>query len=419
MPLITRHITPRIRQFLAASPVVFLNGARQAGKSTLVHQLIDELGSAQGPARYVSFDKPTVMASAASAPESFLKIGDGTLIIDEVQMVPEIFRALKVVVDELRFEDPSSVQGRFLLTGSANILAFPRLSEALVGRMSVLTLYPLSTAEAIGSKGVGLDRLWQQDFSGMSNPGLGLTDAIKLASFPEIHRATQEHREIWFDGYLNTLLQRDIRMFADLEKASLLPQLLRILAVRAGGLINDSDIARELGMNSVSEKSYRNTLKMMFLNMDVPSWHRNIGKRLVKAHKGYLSDTMMQAYLLGVDIDQLPENRPELFGHLVENFVATELLKLMSVSEERATLHHFRTSDHYEVDFVLERPDGSIFGVEVKSGSQVSAQDFKGLSTLAVLAGGSFRGGIVLYAGEEVLPFGEKLWAVPFRVLWQ
>jgi predicted AAA+ superfamily ATPase len=419
MPLIPRHITPRIRQSLAASPVVFLNGARQVGKSTLVHQLIDELGNGQGPARYVSFDKPTVMASAASTPEAFLKFGEGTLIIDEVQMVPEIFRALKVVVDELRLKDPSSVQGRFLLTGSANILALPRLSEALVGRMSILTMYPFSTAEAVGAKGVGLDRIWRQDFSGMTDPRLGLTDAIKLASFPEIHRAAREHRETWFDGYLNTLLQRDIRMFADLEKASLLPQLLRVLAVRAGGLINDSDIARELGMNSVTGKSYRNTLKMMFLNMDVPSWHRNIGKRLVKAPKGYLVDTMMQAYLLGVDIDRLPENRPELFGHLVENFVATELVKLMTVSAERSTLYHFRTSDHYEVDFVPEKPDGSILGIEVKSGSQVSAQDFKGLKALSAIAGASFRGGIVLYAGEEVLPFGDKLWAVPFRVLWQ
>jgi len=419
MTIIPRHITPRIRQSLAASPVVFLNGARQVGKSTLVHQLINELGNSQGPARYFSFDKPTVMASAASNPEAFLKFGEGTLIIDEVQMVPEIFRALKVVVDELRLKDPSSAQGRFLLTGSANILALPRLSEALVGRMSILTMYPLSTAEAIGAKGVGLDRIWRQDFSGMTDPGLGLTDAIKLASFPEIHRASREHRETWFDGYLNTLLQRDIRMFADLEKASLLPQLLRVLAVRAGGLINDSDIARELGLNSVTGKSYRNTLKMMFLNLDVPSWHRNIGKRLVKASKGYLVDTMMQAYLLGVDIDRLPENRPELFGHLVENFVATELVKLMTVSAERSTLYHFRTSDHYEVDFVLEKPDGSILGVEVKSGGQVSAQDFKGLKTLSTMARASFHSGIVLYAGEEVLPFGDRLWAVPFRILWQ
>jgi len=419
MAIIPRHITPRIRQSLAASPVVFLNGARQVGKSTLVHQLIDELANGQGPTRYVSFDKPTVMASAASSPEAFLKFGEGTLIIDEVQMVPEIFRALKVVVDELRLKDPSSAQGRFLLTGSANILALPRLSEALVGRMSILTMYPLSTAEAIGVKGVGLDRIWRQDFSSMTDPRLGLTDAIKLASFPEIHRAAREQRETWFDGYLNTLLQRDIRMFADLEKASLLPQLLRVLAVRAGGLINDSDIARELGMNSVTEKSYRNTLKMMFLNLDVPSWHRNIGKRLVKASKGYLVDTMMQAYLLGVDIDRLPENRPELYGHLVENFAATELVKLMTVSAERSTLYHFRTSDHYEVDFVLEKPDGSILGIEVKSGGQVSAQDFKGLKTLSTMARASFHSGIVLYAGEEVLPFGDRLWAVPFRILWQ
>lgn len=419
MPILPRHIISRLRQAMDTSPVVFLNGPRQAGKSTLVHQMIDDPGTGHAPARYVSFDKPTVMASAAAAPEEFLRNGAGTLIIDEVQMVPELFRSLKLVVDEMRLQDPSSAKGRFLLTGSANILAVPRLSEALVGRMSVLTLYPFSTAEATGAKGDALDRLWLQDLGGMKDPGLKLTDAMRLASFPEIHLSTAEQRELWFDGYLNTLLQRDIRMFADLEKASLLPQLLRVLAVRAGGLINDSDIARELGLNSVTGKTYRNTLKMMFLNFDVPSWHRNIGKRLVKASKGYLLDTMMHAHLLGVDIDGMRESRPELFGHLVENFVATELVKLLSISATRATLHHFRTSDHHEVDFVLEKPDGSILGIEVKSTGSVTAQDLKGLKTLATLSGTSFKAGFVLYAGQEVLPFGDKLWAVPYRVLWQ
>ncbi len=421
MKTIPRNITPRLIDALKVSPVVFLNGARQSGKSTLVQSILYEIGSKKNPAKYISFDSPMNIAAASAAPEAFLTAYEYNLIIDEVQLAPEIFRALKIVVDDLRMKSKSkaNANGKYLLTGSANILALPKLSDPLVGRMSVLTLYPFCAAEASGGKGDGLDRMLNMDFSGIHNRGLGVNDAMKLATFPEISGKNIKERGIWFDGYITTILQRDVRMLAELEKIYILPNLLRILATRAGSLINDSDISRDMGINSVTGKFYRNILKMMFLNFDVQPWFRNIGKRMVKAPKGYLTDSLLLCHLLDLNPDDIQKNKPDLFGHVLENFVATELTKLLTFSKTKAQLLHFRTSDGKEVDFVLEKPDGSIFGIEVKKSESVNIHDFKGINCLAELAGKDFRGGVILYSGKEAVPFGKNLWAVPFYVLWQ
>lgn len=419
MKTLPRHITSNLLDALGVSPVVFLNGIRQSGKSTLVQNLRITVGNEKNPAAYVSFDRPTQMAAAASAPENFLSSYKDVLIIDEVQMVPELFRALKVVVDESRLRDKAHANGRYLLTGSANILALPKLSDPLVGRMTVLTLYPFCTAEAIQGKGNGLDRLFNFDFAEINDRGLKITDAIKLATFPEIADKNDRQRSIWFDGYLTTILQRDVRLLAELEKISVLPSLLRILATRAGNLINDADVARDVGLNPVTSKFYRNILKMMFLNFDVEPWFRNIGKRLVKAPKGYLIDTLMLCYMLDLNLEDIEKSKPDLFGHVLENYVATELTKLLTFSNVRAKLLHFRTSDGKEVDFVLEKQDGSVFAIEVKKSESVNIQDFKGIQALTELTQKEFIGGIVLYSGKEVIPFGKNLWAVPFYILWQ
>jgi predicted AAA+ superfamily ATPase len=418
MDNLSRYITPNLLAALGISPVVFLNGIRQSGKSTLVQNLRDSIGSRENPAAYISFDRPTQMAAAASAPETFLSSYKSAMIIDEVQMVPELFRALKVAVDEIRLKDKAHANGRYLLTGSANILALPKLSDPLVGRMSVLTLYPFSTAEAIQSKGDGLDRLMNFDFAGIDDQGLSITDAIRLATFPEIVNKNAKERSIWFDGYLTTILQRDVKLISELEKISVLPNLLRVLAVRAGNLLNDSDIARDIGLNPVTSKLYRNILKMMFLNFDVEPWFRNIGKRLVKASKGYLIDTLILCHMLDLSLEDIEKNKPDLFGHILENYIATELIKLLTFSGVKAKLLHFRTSDGKEVDFVLEKQDGSVFAIEVKKSESVNIQDFRGIQTLAELAPKEFIGGVVFYSGKEVVPFGKNQWAVPFHILW-
>ena len=418
MEYLNRHITPRIEEALKVSPIVFLNGARQTGKSTLVRTIAQELGADKNPANYVTLDRPVYLASASSAPEAFLTSYHPPVIIDEVQLAPQLFRALKILVDEARITDKGTANGKYLLTGSANILALPKLADPLVGRMAILTLYPFTTAEATYSNPGGLQRLLKLDFKDIDSRGIKLLDAIKKATFPEIIQAEAADRRIWFDGYITSILQRDVRQISELEKISILPHLLSILASRTGGLMNDSDIAREAGLNSVTGRTYREILKLMFLSFDIKPWYRNVGKRLVKAAKGYLIDTNLICHLLDYSIDDIALTKPDLFGHLLENFVATELLKQLSNSDVKAELYHFRTSDGKEVDFILERPDGTVLAIEVKRAETVTMEDFKGIKVFQELTGDDFLGGIVLYSGKDVAPFGKNLWAVPFFALW-
>lgn len=413
MAHINRHIRSKLIKALDFSPVVFLNGPRQAGKSTLVQNISKE----ECPAEYVTFDSTTQMVAAVNTPESYLKERKNALIIDEVQLVPEIFRALKIVVDELRQEHGSRPNGRFLLIGSTHIMALQELTNSLVGRMNVLTLYPISSAEALGGAGDFIERLFNNHFA--SDDGRNkLSDVIHRSTFPEISGGDIYERTNWFDGYLATILQRDVRALAHIEKLSIIPNLLRILANRAGGLVNDADIARDAGLNPVTSRNYKTLLKMLFLTFELAPWYRNIGKRLVKSPKGYMTDTLLLCHLLQYELGDLEKNRPELFGHVLENFVATELLKMMTLSDDKLGYFHFRTSDNKEVDFVLEKPNGQLAAVEVKQRSNVAKSDFKGLEELQSIIGDDFACGIVLYRGRDVVPFGKKLWAVPMSNLW-
>ncbi|MDE3213808.1 MAG: ATP-binding protein [Bacteroidota bacterium] len=418
MDFVERHIGNHLVRAMKSSPIVFLNGGRQTGKTTLTYEVAGFLGN-DSKATYVSFDQPTMVAAATRSPEAFLEGYSKPLIIDEVQMVPELFRALKVFVDQSRLKNKSNANGNFLLTGSANILSLPKLSDSLVGRMTVLTLYPFSTGEAIRTTGRGLERIINFDFSDIKDTQLRLTEAIRLATYPEIAFLNEEDRKDWFDGYITTLLQREVRQIAELEKITLLPHLLRVLCVRAGGLINDSDIAREVGLSSPTTKLYRHILQMMFLAFDLRPWHGNLGKRLVKSAKGFLNDTCLLCHMLDIDMAEIETRRPELFGHILENYVATEIIKQISNHHLSITPYHFRTSDNKEVDFVLEKPNRDIIGIEIKNTELITKNDFKGLEVLAEETKKYFLGGIVLYNGAQVVPFGKKLWAIPIRILWE
>lgn len=410
---VARQLSAKVLFALQNHPVVFLNGPRQVGKSTLVQAL----SKGAFPAEYLTFDNPTQMAAASGSPESFLRARRGAMIIDEVQIVPDIFRALKLVVDDIRLKDKQNSNGRFLLTGSANIMALPTLADALVGRMSVKTLYPFSGCEVLKQKGDFLEQLFTGTFNTPSHQ-LAVNEVINLATFPEISGVQPQVRTGWCEGYIATILQRDVRFLAEIEKIALLPTLLRVLAARAGKLMNDAEIARDMGLNPVTSKTYRGILQAMFLSFEVQPWYRNIGKRLVKAPKGYLVDTLLLCHLLDLQLEDIQTRKPELYGHILENYVATELTKLLSFSDLRAKLLHFRTSDNKEVDFVLERSDGTLAGIEVKASDRVSRADFKGMEVLQALAGEDFVCGIVLYSGKDVVPFGEKLFAVPLACLW-
>ncbi len=413
--MIKRRLAPVILDTLQGFPVVYVTGPRQAGKSTLVQSL----ATRAWPADYVTFDEATLLGAAEANPESFLRSWESSLILDEVQMAPGLFRVLKILVDEARLRNKSNANGRYLLTGSASIMALPELSDALVGRMGVLTLYPLSALEISGGKGDFLPRLMDNDFKpGIIKAKRSVVEMIRQATFPEITDQDEVRRQQWFEAYITTILQRDVRQIADIAKLGMLPHLLKVLASRAGGLINEADIARTTGQNAVTTKNYRILLQMLFLAFDVKPWYRNIGKRLVKAPKGYIMDTSLLCHLLQIDMVRAAVREPHVFGHLFENFIASELVKQLSSTRGMAQLHHFRTSDHKEVDFVLEQPDGRIAGIEAKGRDAVTASDFKGLETLRQQVGSDFVCGIVLYRNNKIIPFGDKMWAVPVEAMW-
>ena len=418
MTYIARQLESRLEALSKNSPVIYLNGPRQAGKSTLVKHFSKEIW----PSDYLTLDNPMQMAAAQMAPKEYLTHATRPLIIDEVQMAPDLFRALKEVIDERR-STQSQLDCQYLLTGSANIMGLPRLSDALVGRMTLLTLYPFAACEYQEKNQRSLPwlkRIFTHDFDWPRTSALSLHEAMAWATYPEISTQDKSYRSQWLDAYITTILQRDVKSLSEIQKLGQLPHLLRILATRAGGLLNEADIARDAGLSHMTTRNYRSLLKLLFLTLDVPAWHRQIGKRLVKAPKAYLMDTGMLCHLLGYEsTTDVLVHRPELFGHVLENFVATELLKQMSFHDKRLGLYHYRTSDGKEVDFVIEGLDGRVVGIEVKAKSQISREDLAGLRSLEESCRGDFVTGVLLYGGSDVVQLADRIWAIPHAKLWQ
>jgi len=295
----------------------------------------------------------------------------------------------------------------------------PPLADALVGRMNICTLYPLSADEVIGKPSVFLDKIWDEPHFQLNTvvKKFSLTQMIGQATFPQLTSDKNIHRHRWFQSYLTTLLQRDIKDLAEIEKISMLPNMLQIIASRVGSLINEAAFAREVGMNAMTFSRYRHLFKALFLTDDVLAWHKNIGKRFVKSSKLYFIDTTLLCYLLGVEIHTLQKDNPNLYGKIIENFVYSELLKQLTRQTD-SKLYHFRTQDGKEIDFILEKRNGDLIGLEVKAKENITPHDFSLLKELQSLTGKSFKKGIVLYGGEKILPFGKNLYAMPIEALW-
>jgi uncharacterized protein len=410
-----RFLRPQLLAALADTPVVFLNGARQTGKSTLVR----ELAESERPARYLTFDDATVLAAARHDPAGFVASLEGPVVIDEVQHVPDIFPALKFAVD--RDRQP----GRFLLTGSANILLLPHVSESLAGRMEILTLWPLSQGEIDGVEENLVDRLFSAQFALPRIPSKDagtrddLLDRVLRGGYPEaLGRRTEERRREWFGAYITTILQRDVREMANIEGLTELPRVLTMLATRASSLHNLADISRSINIPQSTLRRYITLLETTFLLSPLPAWSSNLGKRLVKAPKLALNDTGLLAYLLGANKERFEEDSSVL-GRALENFVVTELRKQSSWGRMKPQLFHFRTQSDQEVDVVMEDAAGHLVGVEVKASATVTSGDFKGLRALQEMTGNRFTRGVLLYTGAEALPFGPDLFALPFASLWR
>jgi predicted AAA+ superfamily ATPase len=409
--MIPRHIVPRILEALHDTPVVFVQGARQSGKTTLVQSLV---GPAW-PARYVTLDDVTTLAAAAGDPTGFVAGFEGPVIIDEVQKAPGLFPAIKQQVDRARRP------GRYLLTGSANVLLVPKVSESLAGRIEIQTLWPLSQGEIDGLREGFVDGVFSRNLPSLvGKPMLmsNLLGRVLTGGYPELVTSRKaSRRDAWFKSYMSTILQRDVRELAEIQGLTELPRLLTLLATRAGGLLNSSDIARDLAIPLTTLKRYFALLEVTFLVQPLPAWSSNLGKRLVKAPKLYLGDTGLLAHLVGYGKGRLPVDRTQL-GHLLENFAVMELRKQAFWSRTQPELFHYRTQTGQEVDVVLEDRSGRLVGIEIKAAAALSAGDVKGLRAMAQTLGDRFHRGILLYAGQETIPFAHNIHALPIAALW-
>jgi predicted AAA+ superfamily ATPase len=310
--------------------------------------------------------------------------------------------------------------GRFLLTGSANVMTLPRLSESVAGRMEIIPLYPFSAGELEGCIEGFLPKLFANTIgqSKLRPARDDIAARIARGGYPEAnHRESDDRREAWFASYISTILQRDVRDLARVEALHALPNLLKLLAARASGLLNLADVGRDSGLPHSTLNRYLALLETVFLVHRLPAWSRNLGQRLVKAPKLHLVDSGLACHTLGADARRLSEDRP-LLGRLLESYVVGELRKQVSWADPQTRIYHSRTAAGSEVDVVLEKPNGTVAAIEVKASASVSASDFSGLKSLRDQLGQQFCAGVTLYLGEQIVPFGEKLWLVPVSALW-
>ncbi|HPQ41481.1 MAG TPA: ATP-binding protein [bacterium] len=407
-----RNITHRILNALADTPVVILNGARQTGKSTLVKWIARE----HYPAEYVTLDDLNFLDAALNDPHGFINRLPKPVVIDEIQKAPDLFTAIKMEVDSNR------QPGTFLLTGSADIMLLPRLSDSLTGRMEIITLWPFSLGEIHGNRENFIDRLFDKKSLNCSTlPSLNAQDFYRhliTGGYPEmLNRKDPDRQKAWFRSYVTTILQRDIRELSNIEGLTAMPRLLSLLATRIGNGLNIAELSRTAAIPQSTLKRYLALFETTFLLRLLPAWSHNIGKRLVRSPKVFLNDSGLVSYLLDADEKTL-SSKPELTGHLIENFVVMECCKQITWNASNVTPFYFRTHTGREVDLILEDTSGSVVALEIKSRATVTSRDFKALKFLSNELGEAFFRGIVLYTGNKVIPFGNSMWAIPVACVW-
>jgi hypothetical protein len=410
LDLVPRKARDLLTEALSDTRVVTLNGARQAGKSTLAR-----LAAQERPNALVRLlDDPATLRAAQDDPADFVD-HDGLLVIDEVQLAPELFRSIKVAVDT----DPRP--GRFLLTGSAQVLALRLLPDALPGRMEIVELWPFSQGEIDRSPDGFVDAAFARGAALSRTSTLRKRDYLERAvrgGFPEAVRRSPRRRAAFFDSYLTSLIERDVKELAAIERQGDLRRLLALLAGRSGGLLVPATLAGESGVPRTTLNRYLELLTAVFLIKQIPAWSTGQTHRAIGTPKLAFVDTGIACHLLGQDATRLAE--PDgAAGPMMETFVLMEVARQLTWSSERARLYHYRTKDRVEVDAVLETPDGRVVAIEVKAGATIRAEDLAGLRHLAQRLGSRFVAGYVLYTGQQTLPFGDRLRALPVDALWQ
>ena len=401
--MINRTILKDLQEALAVFPVVLLCGARQVGKSTLVLSLCEH---------YITLDDITQLDGARADPKRFIQDLPRPIVIDEIQKAPELLPAIKEEVDRKR------KNGDFLLTGSANLLGYKKVTESLAGRMGVMELLPLSCREIANRADANLaDDLFSAEWPNNKTPQSSnlLLDSLLQGGYPELQKIhTQRGRNLWFSSYVSTYIERDVRDIGELRHIDRFIHLLNILAPRSATLLNKAELSRTAGIEQKTLTNYLSLLEMVFQIKRIQPYSTNLGKRFVKSPKLFFTDSGVLCHLLGLNSKETLRNSSH-YGAILETFVFTELLKAVQYSESPTRLWHYRTSDQHEIDLLIER-DGKVIPVEIKAAKTVRKKDFKHIEDLQS-RNSTVKNGVIFYQGEQLVPFG-KNYAMPILMLF-
>ena len=366
-----RMAEARVAEAIEDTPVVVVQGPRQCGKSTLVQQFC------VGDVPYITLDDGLSLDAATRSPDAFVGRFRGPAVLDEVQRAPGLFRAIKKSVDQNR------TPGRFLLTGSSNVLLLPKLSESLAGRMEIVPLWPLTQAELESTEAGFLDWAFSSQQGPFEAPKSDLPDRILAGGFPEpLGRQTSARRSAWFESYVRTITERDVRDLADIEGLTAMPRLLRVMAQHTGETMNVSRLSRETGIPHTTLTRYVALLESVFLLCSLPAWESDSGVRTIKSSKLHFSDPGLLAHLLGADSERLSLDQG-MMRRLLESFVAMELVRLADAHERSYRVLHFRSVRQWSVPVVVQAPDGRIVGIDLTAEQEVGPEQLRGLEFLA------------------------------------
>jgi uncharacterized protein len=402
---IKRALEPVLKRAAAEFPAIVLTGPRQSGKTTVLKHLFGKTH------QYISLEPPDIRGSAAVDPRAFLETYPPPVILDEVQYAPDLLPYVKERIDAKRSE-----RGRYVLTGSQNLLLMERVTESLAGRAAMLRLMPLSQREALGNPGVPLP--WETKKGRVVRKGFGhieLWQSFLRGGYPELVAGPDRDLSLWHSSYVQTYLERDVRSIRQVGDLTLFQNFLRALAARSGQLINLTDLGRDLGVAVNSVKAWLCVLESTFQVLVLRPYFANIGKRLVKTPKVYFTDVGTLCYLTGLKDPEHAASGP-MGGPIFETAVLSEIAKAFVSRGEEPQIYFWRTSTGVEVDIVVEKA-GKLVPIEVKLSATPRPAMAESIITFQRDFGAKAAAGYVIHPGDVRLPLSSSITAIPFADL--
>ena len=410
--LFPRRVKPLVAESLDHARIVFVAGARQVGKTTLVTELTQS--GSEHPMRFVTLDDRAAREAADDDPTGFVAGLGGPAVIDEIQHAPALLLELKRAVDA------DAIPGRFLITGSADVLAHRKVIDALPGRIDRIEMWPLAQTEIQGGRLNVIDELLAGHAPQVTGAAIGpdaYATAICEGGYPEARtRPAGRLRNRWFRDYLAGTLGKDLLELADLRRTDEADRLLRLLASQSANLLSYRKIAQQLDLDDKTVKEHTLLLEQLFLIRRLPGWRPGLGAREAARPKAYICDPGLLAHLLGADEARIRSD-DQVKGKACETLVLAELLKHASWAEQTVRLFHYQR-DREDVDLVIESNAGDIAAIEVKAAATIDRRDRRWLERLRDARGDRFKAGIIIHSGAQTTPLGDRLWAVPFSGLW-